>query len=397
MKRSRPFHLYCTALLCLCAMPALFAEDIYNEDFFWLQNLTETWSLMDYDQTIASFSDSYGRAVYQIIALDQTDDAAALNLSIAASLGASTSASPPTESEPLLFQFNGHEAALSEALWSTGQNDVRGYIISIAASPQQPEALHYPYDYVLIAFSIADEFEVYHDFLLSNLDGFAPLISEYQAPGPISQFIRTSAPPSPAPAPGDTLNPNTADIEAAYATIQREARILNQFADAPPDIIYSAWRRYYQMLYKDSLYDMRSTAAGISERFKAENRPMSEYPAEVLSWLQDFAYKRTGTLSDLEPALVCIANESGDCDSLGLAYMAILEHLNIDSILMISPKHSHSLVGVDIAGDGARFPFMGTEWLVAELTTDVPIGSIAREQANPVDWLGFDMGIHPEY
>ena len=394
-------------LLCAC-IGHVCAEDIYNETHYWAQNLTETWELLDHDETIVSFTDMYGSAVYQIIVFDsaRNDDAALLTQSIGSSLGGETEAIP--------FFFNGHGAALGEAHWTAGGNEVHGYIVSIDDRPQLAEARHYPYDYVLIAFSLASEFDVYHDFLMSNLDGFAPLTDEYQSPGVLSQFIRATG--------GNTLRPfatlqtegkagergsdetleklvlpepHNADIEAAYAIIQRESRILNQFTEAPPEIQAAAWRRFYQMLYKDSWHDMRSTTEAIASRLSGMEK--ATYPAEILSWLQDFAYSRSGTLSDLEPAQVCIANKSGDCDSLGLAYMAILDHLGIDSILMISPKHAHSLVGVNTAGAGARFPFMGTRWLIAELTADVPIGMIAQEQADPADWMGFDLSFHPEW
>ena len=291
MKRS--YCQFINLLLLLAFTPRLGAEDVYNEDYYWAQNLTETWTLLDYDDQIVSFADKYGSAIYQILVLDpeKNDDALSLTNSIGESLGA--------QPETIPFFFNGHGAALSEAVWTVGENEVQGYIVSIDDRPQLAEAGHYPYDYVLIAFSHADKFDIYHDFLMSNLDGFAPQIDEYKAPGVLSQFIRVTGgsilrpfaaialnnpdpsrspdPSSPggigeqAPkvltspggigeqAPKVLTSPGgigeqapkvltspmqelvlpqviDADVEAAYAIIQREARILNQFADAPPEI-----------------------------------------------------------------------------------------------------------------------------------------------------------------
>lgn len=404
--------------LLICIPGAISGEEILSEEFGWAQNLTETWELLDYDANngIASFSDMEGHAIYQILLRDPDqagDDAPALGAQIASQLAGTES--PEADTAP--FTFSGHNAALTEAKWTAGSNPVHGYIVTIDDKPLEPDASAYPFDYILIAFSLEEEFNLYHDFILSNLDGFSPLEDETAMPGAVSQFIRSSG-GSPADAP--PLNPvrnpepgmssqrmqpmlnlplesgTQADIEAAVAVIDREARILNQFAEAPEETRTAAWRRFYQMLYKDSWYDMRSAAEVIAGRLEGHGVTRSEWPGEILSWVQNFAYRRTGSLSDLEPAWVCINEESGDCDSLGLAYMAILEHLGFDSVLMISEKHSHSLVGVDVNGPGARFPFDGTQWLVAELTADVSIGMIAADQSNPEDWMGFDLGFRAE-
>lgn len=411
--------------LILIMLPAMLfsplslrGEEILSEEFGWAQNLTETWELLDYDANngIASFSDMEGHAIYQILLRDPDqggEDAAVLGAQIASQLAGTEN--PEADTAP--FSFSGHSAALTEAKWTAGSNPVHGYIVTIDDTPLKPGASPYPFDYILIAFSLEEEFNLYHDFILSNLDGFSPLETETPMPGAVSQFIRSSggSPPGAAPLepvrnpePGMSsqrlqpmlnlpLKPGSqADIEAAVAVIDREARILNQFAEAPEETRTAAWRRFYQMLYKDSWYDMRSAAEVIAGRLEGHGVMRSEWPGEILSWVQNFAYRRTGSLSDLEPAWVCINEESGDCDSLGLAYMAILEHLGFDTALMISEKHSHSLVGVDVNGPGARFPFDGTQWLVAELTADVSIGMIAADQSNPEDWMGFDLGFRAE-
>ena len=55
---------------------------------------------------------------------------------------------------------------------------------------------------------------------------------------------------------------------------------------------------------------------------------------------------------------------------------------------MVSLRHAHALVGVDVEGPGARFPYRERQYLVAELTDDVDIGMIAASMADPADWLG---------
>ncbi len=401
-------------ILIMTASAALSAGDVYSEDFFWALNLTETWVLLDYDgeNGIVSFSDREGHAIMQVMVRnpDVTDDASQLLDTVVQGLGAQGDIAP--------FAFSGHGASLADASWNAGSVPVRGYLVAIDDKPLDSGAVQYPYDYIIMVFALEGEYDVYHDFLLSNLDGFAPLEREYHMPGAVSQFIRSTGgspvsvfDPQPPAEPPLSLSPERfspmaalpigggtqADVEAAWATIEREGRILQQFANAPPEIRTMAWRRYYQMLYTDAYYDMRAPAEVISGRLEAHGVIHSELPAEILNWLQGFGYQRSGGISDVEPAWVCIANESGDCDSLGLMYMALLQHLGIDSVLMISEVHAHAIVGVDTPGPGARFPFLEKQWLVAELTAEVPIGMIAPDQADPVDWMGFDLDFHPEW
>jgi hypothetical protein len=56
---------------------------------------------------------------------------------------------------------------------------------------------------------------------------------------------------------------------------------------------------------------------------------------------------------------------------LALIYATLLDHLGYRNILMVSAEYAHAMVGVDLPGEGARFPFLGTDYLVAEFTDDV--------------------------
>ena len=90
------------------------------------------------------------------------------------------------------------------------------------------------------------------------------------------------------------------------------------------------------------------------------------------------------------PPLTALKDYSADCDSLGIMYIILLKRLGIDAVLMVSSEYSHSMAAVDIPGNGARFPFNGKKYLVAELTKDVPIGQINARMADPAKWLGIE-------
>ncbi len=115
-----------------------------------------------------------------------------------------------------------------------------------------------------------------------------------------------------------------------------------------------------------------------------------EKSALLLSWIQDYKYYRTGTLSDFLSPVTCFVQEKGDCDSRALLYIILLKHYGIDAILMVSSVYSHSLAGVAVDGKGARFTLNKVPYLIAETTAQVSIGLIDQKMADPAKWLGID-------
>ena len=116
-----------------------------------------------------------------------------------------------------------------------------------------------------------------------------------------------------------------------------------------------------------------------------------EQAQALLAWLQSFDYVRKGGLTDLSTPWEVLKEGKGDCDSLALMYLAILDHLGQRGILMVSSTYKHAMAALDLAGDGARFPFANNNWLVAELTATVTLGQIDSTMANPDEWLGIDV------
>ena len=71
-------------------------------------------------------------------------------------------------------------------------------------------------------------------------------------------------------------------------------------------------------------------------------------------------------------------------------YVILLQELGYDASLMVSPLHAHAIAAVDVEGPGARYPFEGRSYLVAELTDRVDIGLIDQRMADPADWFGVE-------
>jgi len=112
----------------------------------------------------------------------------------------------------------------------------------------------------------------------------------------------------------------------------------------------------------------------------------------MLNFVQNFRFMRTGTTADLLSPLSAAARLAGDCDSRGLLYLILLHHIDIDSILLVSTRYSHSAVGIGIPGKGAKIKYDGRYYLYAEVTDNVAIGRVPRSMADPSGWIPIKLG-----
>ena len=149
------------------------------------------------------------------------------------------------------------------------------------------------------------------------------------------------------------------------------------------------------MVYRDNYTRLDAYANKLQNEFLSKKIPLSKQAAELAKRLQNYTYEDTKSLSGLRAPLYAASHELGDCDARGLVYMIVLKHWGINSLLMISPKFSHSLVGLDLAGSGARFSYNKKDWLVTELTAKVELGQIEQSMSDPKDWIGLDMTFTP--
>ena len=323
-------------------------------------------------------------AMVQIIALDPGAGASGaassgplLALHVLDQLGA--------EGEPDAFSYQDRSAAISELAFTTGGIEVQGYLVTIANGAA---------GFAILAFAAIDSYETAHDYLLSAIDSFSLDEESRRYPGPVSQYFY----PFPAPNARDAsirfagsrlpFAVDANEIDATEVLVDREARVLAPYGALDRETASNAWRRYFRLIYRDNYMRLEPLAQAIGARLEADRVPRVDYPQELLSWLQGFDYVRTGGLADFQPPIACLATESGDCDSLAMTYVILLHHLGFDAILMTSDRYAHAIAGVDVQGPGARFTFEGRDWLVAELTADVPLGLIAAEMADPAGWLG---------
>jgi hypothetical protein len=366
----------------VAAAPA-FALAAVNPEFGYSVDLPVGWIEADTsDPAHIGFLSPNADAMIQIIALDRGTGADGME--IAGFMLEQMNAT----GDPEAFEYQSRSAALADVAFVTGALEVRGYLLTINDRAA---------DYAILAFAALESYELAHDHLLSAIDSFSIGEESRVYPGPISQFFY------PFPAPDERATPipflgrpmpfavDPGAEDATNVLVDREARILAPYGALDRELFSDAWRRFFRMIYRDNYMRVEPIAREIEARLDADGLPRVDYPHELLAWLQGFDYDRTGGLSDFLPPISCLATETGDCDSLAMTYVIILHHLGFDAILMASDRYAHALAAVDAQGGGARFPFEGAQWLVAELTADVPLGQIDASMADPAGWIGVRM------
>jgi hypothetical protein len=365
--KTKKIGIICAFLLNISL--GVFSEELIHEEFGWGIHIPSGWGIFEMDETVVTFSNPTGEAFIQVYTFDGSvylTSEAILGL-IEQGFGAQLEIAPIDYKRPSQFATNLGDVSLGYLLIEQSTFPVEGYALAFNEDHQ---------DVLVFAFGKLDLFLAYADLLISSLDSFIPSVSDFQVPGAFSQFLSESS-------------PSFQDI------IDREARILQSYGEAPLEIKMDAWRRFYQIIYRDSFMSLANLADEIDRNYMGLGIPKHLYAQQLLSDLQSFEFIRTGNLADLAPPIVCYNTQTGDCDSLALLYMGILEHWGIKSILMISDIHKHAMVGVDVVGEGAKFTLNGKSYLVAELTEEVSLGMIAAEMADPADWFGFDLQFSP--
>jgi len=414
---ARPLFIVILAFIVLFGIllpGSLSAQTVFrNPDYEYIVDIPVGWKILDGERTdFISFTDPDHVAVFQIIAFpgNQFVTADEVERYVRESYGATGDKAP--------YRYFDQPAIFADYRFTAGQYDVRGYMAFLNRDE---------YDFAVMTFVPEDYYEQYHDAILSALDSFSPDTVTRNYPGPVSQFFGGDDPEPPATTGGGassgassvgadsgagraiTLPEGTryelpgsvgsdAVVDASQTLIEREARVLSAYAPgsgesprigngpAPPWAV--AWRRYFRMIYRDSFSRLEPVAEALFMDLARAGVPREEMPARILAWLQSAEYKRTQSLSDLMSPSACLVEFAGDCDSLGITYAILLHHLGFDAILMASIEYAHAMVGVDVPGEGARFPFSGKQWLVAELTEEVAIGQIAQEMSDIGGWIG---------
>ncbi len=359
------------------------AQAIFVKEHGYTLDLPVGWEPFDAsDPNKLSFSDPVYGAMLQVTVFAHEADmsAEAMEKELRGQIGA--------EGEGAPFVFSGREAFLSDVTFTSAGKNLRGYLLVIKGLDgkigKEPTE-----DCLLVCFATVDGYEKALDSIISALDSFSPDREGLLLPGPISQFL------SPFPDAsretislqflGQTLRVaiGAGDRDASQVLVEREARLLAVYKAGQVD----AWNRFYRTIYRDCYHRLDGIVKVVSGALAEKKVPEKEAPLRILSWIQGFEFKRTGTLADFLSPLSVAASAAGDCDSRAILYDAILEHLGLDAILLVSVKYAHALAAVALDRDGAAFVLDGKKYIVAEMTEPVDIGMISKDMADAKEWI----------
>ncbi len=299
--------------------------------------------------------------------------------------------------EPVLTRLGSHRqiaqfiwrhrtAAISPVDFRSGTQALAGWSLAVELSGGKGYL-------VLVCTAPKDQATLLEPLIISTLDAVYTDQGAWFESGPMTAFGWQSA--------GDmdtgieiagnhfSVRFDAVDAEASQALVEREFSLLTLYAGHPSAV--PAWQRYYRIIWKDSWKRLERASFTVWNELAIKGgRNAAGIAGDLLEWTQGFMYERDFTGSDFVNLTSTLIDRRGDCDSRSLLMALLLKQMGIDAILLVSPKHSHALVAVDVGGAGARFVHNGTGYLVADTTSKEKIGRISAEMADPADWFVVD-------
>ena len=391
MKRKNFQHFLCLILLFFCIAYPLRAELINNLSLGYTLDLPEGFRLVNsrenaryvYQNTIIPVGLQVALYPYQ-----QFGTVAAAADHIFSQLKA--------QKKAIQFLMQGNPALVAN-LQFTQQNQKQAGWLLVQPLAEQRGWL------VILTTTQAEKAQEYEPMMISCLDAVFTGRQSFFEPGPMIQAVY----PKEGTVKKEVLfnrkklsvHFDRSDSEANQAVIDREFALLTRYLNSP--LQQKAWQRYYRMIYRDSIARCRHLSLMLEKELievdKEGKLPSAETVAStLLEWMQNFTYTRDENGADFLNIPAVCTGQSGDCDSRALLMSVILQHFNIDSILMIAPEQKHAVAAVDCTGEGARFKHNGKRYLIAETTAKVALGQIAQDLADPGLWFAVDWYVPPE-
>lgn len=253
---------------------------------------------------------------------------------------------------------------------------------------------------VLMCYTPAKEKQAWEPMIMSTLNSLSVDLTNLLTPGPILTYAypRENEKNISFQIDDTTINSKIDyyDIEASNFLVDMEFSVLTKYANHKD--WKEAWCRYYQMIYKDSYGRLQNVYLDIIETLypiALEKNPHNvdlQFAQMILSWVQDFEYKRDNTdarNSDFTslPAVLC--GEGNDCDSRSLLVSSILNTAGYESFILISRQYSHAMTCVELSAPGQKYIPAKTdrEFLMGETTDSVTWGMIPKDFSDKSKWI----------
>ena len=280
------------------------------------------------------------------------------------------------------------EAALADWSFAIDGIKYRGWFLFTTGSGP---------DVRVSAVAAEEDYEGIGAFLLSAVDSYSPSRRWGRSPGAVGRFLEISGETGTETASAEIAGERVvwesspAGNAASQDLIEREAAVLAAYGGQPA-LFTEAWRRYYRLVFRDSYSRLGPLAESLKNGpFPPENSEPRKVAEALLEWLQGFSYGSTEGFSDLLAPSAACALGTGDCDSLALVLLILMDSYGVEGRLLISSEARHALAALDVPGEGLRYVENEESWLTAELTSRMPLGEIPARLDGVEDWFGINL------
>jgi hypothetical protein len=152
--------------------------------------------------------------------------------------------------------------------------------------------------------------------------------------------------------------------------------------DCPPDLSC-----VYDALIKETRASLLPLARRFRARADAAKLDAVQLAQIMLAFVQQIPYELPDDAFGLKPPPLVVAERRGDCDSKSLLLHILYEHVGIDSVILSSQAHRHTLIGIALPVQGTTFRWKGRRYAFAETTAKgAPIGYLPKDVSSPNDW-----------
>ena len=184
-----------------------------------------------------------------------------------------------------------------------------------------------------------------------------------------------------------------AAVDAAHMALAKRVKFKDQgngnFRWTPPPGCDVRMQCIFESLAEDSKDEIDPLASRFKARVREAKLDSVQAVELAMSYVQAIPYEipKDRPFGLLPPALVA-AQKKGDCDSKALLLHMLLDSLGVDSVMLTSDAHRHSMLGVAIPAQGTKITYEGRSYMFVETTAkNAPIGWISKELLTPNDWL----------
>lgn len=177
------------------------------------------------------------------------------------------------------------------------------------------------------------------------------------------------------------------EFNVSQRVVEREMSIMKEYAKVANETAYLAWVRYYRMIYRDNFARFTSLYNTIKGNISSDKTTSAQ---ELLTYTQEYDYVRNLTESDLNAPYSATITKQGDCDSMSLAYIILLNHHKINSALLLSQSIEHAIVVVDVPKPDENangIELFEKNYVIAELTTKDKLGIAVDRVLATTDWF----------